>query len=123
MFGQQSEQARHEITKKYINTKMRSGTHARDDVMTMSNYFNKDELHGSTLDEPTQVSIIFNSLPKEFNHFISSFVMHKRNYGMNQLLNELQTYESICETTKREGEANVTVGSSSKSKKRKRGSS
>ena len=53
MFGQQSEQAHHEITKKYMNTKMKSGTHIRDHVMTMANYFNEAELHGSTLDEPT----------------------------------------------------------------------
>ena len=82
--------------KKYLNTKMRTGTHFRDHVMIMENYFNEAELHGSTLDEPTQVSIILNSLPKEFNYFISSYAMHKLNYGMSQLLNELQTYESIC---------------------------
>ena len=99
-----------------MNTKMRFGTH----VMTMANYFNEAELHGSTLDEPTQISIILNSLPKEFNHFISSYVMHKLNYGISQLLDELQ-YESICGTTKGGGEANVAVGSSPKSKKRKSG--
>ena len=86
MFGQQSKQARHEITKKYINTEMRSGTHVKDHVMTMTNYFNEAELHGSTLDEPTHVSILLISLPKEFNYFISSYVMHKLNYGMSQLL-------------------------------------
>ena len=37
MFGQQSEQALHEITKKYMNTKMRSGIHVTDHVMTMTN--------------------------------------------------------------------------------------
>ena len=121
MFGQQFEQACHEITKKYMNTKMRYGTHVRDHVMTMANYFNEAKLRASTLDEPTKVSIILNSLPKEFNHFISSYVMHKMNYGMSQLLNEHQTYESICRTTKGGGETKVAVGSSSKSKKRKSG--
>ena len=53
MFGQQFRQARHEITKKYMNTKMKSGTHIRDHVMTMANYINEAELHGFTLDEPT----------------------------------------------------------------------
>ena len=88
----------------------------------MRNYFSEAELRGSILDEPTQLSIILNSLSKEFNHFISSYVMYKLNYEMSQLLNELKTYESICGTTKSGCEANVVKGSSSKSKKRKRSS-
>ena len=96
MFGQQSEQAHHEITKKYMNTNMKSGTYVRDHVISMENYFNEAELHGSTLDELTHVSKILNSPLKELNHFVNSYVMHKLNYGMSQLLNELQTYESIC---------------------------
>ena len=42
---------------------------------------------------------------------------------MSQLPNELQTYESICGTTKGRGEANIAEGSSAKSKMKKRGSS
>ena len=53
LFGRQSKQVRHEITKKYMSTKMWSRTHVWDHVMTMVNYFNEAELHGSTLDEPT----------------------------------------------------------------------
>ena len=101
---------------------MRTGTHVRVHVMTIANYFNEAKLHGSTLDEPTQVSIILNLLPNEFNYFISSYVMDKLNYGMSQLLNELQTYKSICGTTKGGDEANIAKGFSFKSKKRKRGS-
>ena len=122
MFAQRSEQGRNEITKKYMNTKMRYVTHVRVHVMTIANYFNEAKLHGSTLDEPTQVSIILNLLPNEFNYFISSYVMHKMNSGMSQLLNELQTYESICGIAKGRGEVNVVESSFSKSKKRKRDS-
>ena len=54
MFRQQSEQAHHEVIKKYMKTKMRSGTRVRDPVMmTMANYFNEVELHGSALDKLT----------------------------------------------------------------------
>ena len=76
MFAQRSEQGRNEITKKYMNTKMRYVTHVRVHVMTMANYFNQVELHGFPLDEQTLDIMILNSLPIEFNHFISSYVMH-----------------------------------------------
>ena len=42
--------------------------------------------------------------------------MHKLNYGMSQLLNKLQTYKSICGTTKGGGEENVAGGKAQKSK-------
>ena len=84
---------------------MSSGTHVKDHVMTMENYFNEAEICGSTLDEPTQMSIILISLSKDFNHLISNYVMHHLNYGMSQLMNELHTYELICGIGKVEGEA------------------
>ena len=106
------------ISKKYMSTKMRSSTYVRYHVMTMTNYLNEVELNGSILDEPTQVSIILNSLLKDFNHFASIFVMHKLNYRMSQLLNKLQTYESICGTINIRREAHVAKGSSSESNTR-----
>ena len=72
---------------------------------------------GCTLDEPTQVSIILNSLPSEFLPFTSNYIMNKLTYGMTQLLNELQTFESICGTAKKKQEANVASSSTSKKKK------
>ena len=117
MFGRQSEHARHEATRKYTNARMQSGTHVHDHVMKMSNYFSEAELHGAILDEPTQVSIILNSLSSEFLLFTSNYIMNKLTYGLTQLLNELQTFESICGTAKKKQEANVTSSSTSKKKK------
>ena len=50
--------------------------------------------------------------------------MNKMQYNMNQLLNELQTFEAISKTRPKEGEANVpehklSSSSGSKNKKRK----
>ena len=53
MFGKQSEQARIELTHKYLSAKMRLGTPVRDHVMLMTNYFTEAELHGAHIDKVT----------------------------------------------------------------------
>ena len=74
---------------------MRAETPVRDHVMLMTNYFTELELHGAQIDEVTQVGIILNSLSADFIQFTSNYIMNKLNYGLSQLLNELQTFESI----------------------------
>ena len=121
MFGRQSEQARIELTHKYSSAKMRAGTPVRDHVMLMTNYFTEAELHGAQIDEVTQVGIILNSLSADFIQFTSNYIMNKLNYGLSQLLNELQTFESISRQGKMKGSANVADrASSSKAKPPKR---
>ena len=66
MFGKQSEQPRHEATRKYMNMKMSKGTPVRDHVLNMANYINEAKLHGAIIDECTQVSIILDSLTPGF---------------------------------------------------------
>ncbi|KAG6503613.1 hypothetical protein ZIOFF_035929 [Zingiber officinale] len=107
MFGQQSEQACHEATRKYTNARMILGTHVRDHVMQMTNIFSEVEMHGAVIDEGTQVSIILKSLPSDFIPFTSNYIMNKLNYGMTQLLNELQTFEAISRLVKNKAEANI----------------
>ncbi|KAG6508746.1 hypothetical protein ZIOFF_034127 [Zingiber officinale] len=120
MFRQQSEQARHEATRKYTNARMILGTHVRDHVMQMTNYFSEAEMHGAVIDEGTQVSIILNSLSSDFIPFTSNYIMNKLNYGMTQLLNELQTFEVILGLVKNKAEANIVYNpNSSKGLKKK----
>ncbi|XP_062100540.1 histone H1-II-like [Humulus lupulus] len=95
----------------------------------MMKYFQEAKLHGATLDEKTQVGIILNSLAPSFLTFTTNYFLNKLEYGMTQLLNELQIYEGInggkskghekkvATTEGAQGEANLA--SSSKSKKRK----
>ena len=121
MFGMQNEQARMEATRKYMNAKMSPGTYVRDHVMMMTNYFIEAELHSATIDEVTQVGIILNSLSPDFVQFTSNYIMNKLNYGLTQLLNELQTFESISGIAKKKGAANVAErASSSKAQSKKR---
>ncbi|KAG6532599.1 hypothetical protein ZIOFF_006448 [Zingiber officinale] len=120
MFGQQSEQAHHEATRKYTNARMILGTHVHDHVMLMMNYFFEVEMHGVVIDEGAQVSIILNSLPSDFIPFTNNYIINKLNYGMTQILNELQTFETISGLVKNKVEANVVdKPNSSKGLKRK----
>ena len=96
-----------EATRKHMNTKISLGTYVRDHVMMMTNYFTEAELHCTTIDEVTQVGIILNSLLPDFFQFTSNYIMNKLNYRLTQLLNELQTFESISGIAKKKGATNV----------------
>ena len=106
MFGKQSEQLRHEATRKYMNAKMNKGTPVRDHVLNMANYINEAKLHGAIIDECTQVSIILDSLTPDFLQFTSNYVM--LDYNVTQLLIELQTFEAISKTRTQKAETNVS---------------
>ena len=66
MFGQQSDQSRHDAIKKAMNAKMKRGTPVRDHVLNMINYFGEAEAHRATIDDRTQVSMILESLSPDF---------------------------------------------------------
>ena len=122
MFGQQSVQCRHEATRSYMNAKMKKGVSVREHVLNMINTMHEAEIHGATIDEGTQVSIILESLSPAFSAFTTNYVMNKLQYNMTQLLNELQTFEAINKGRSQEGEANVAEqkpSSSNNNKKRK----
>ena len=50
MFGQQSDQFRHEATRGYMNTKMKKGVSVREHVLNMINLMHEAEIHGATID-------------------------------------------------------------------------
>ena len=111
-----------------MNAKMKRGTPVRDHVLNMINYFGEAEVHGATIDDRTQVSMILESLSPDFLQFKSNYVMNKLNYTMTQLLNELKTFESIWKNKGKDGSATVAEANvaeenpstSNKNKKRKR---
>ena len=82
MFGQQSDQCRHEATRSYMNAKMRKGVLVREHVLNMINLMHEAEIHGATIDECTQVSIILESLTPAFSQFTTNYVMNKLQYNM-----------------------------------------
>ena len=76
--------------------------------MMMTNYFTETELHGAEIDQIMQVRIIMNSLSPEFIQFNSNYIMNKLNYSVSQLLNELQTFESISRLGKQMASVNIS---------------
>ena len=66
MFGQQSDQFRHEATRSYMNAKMKKGVSVREHVLNMINLMHEAEIHGATIDKRTQVSIILESITSAF---------------------------------------------------------
>ena len=109
MFGAKSAQTRFEATKKYANARMAPSQHVRDHLIKMTNYIQEAELHGVTIDEETQVGLILNSLSPAFLPFTTNYVLNKLNYGLTQLMNELQTFESIMGGPSKGGEKKTTT--------------
>ncbi|XP_062093903.1 uncharacterized protein LOC133799931 [Humulus lupulus] len=89
MFGKQSDQCRHEATRAYMNMRMNKGVSIREHVLNMINTMHDVEVHGATIDERTQVSLILESLTPTFFTFTTNYVMNKVEYNMAQLLKEL----------------------------------
>ena len=72
MFGQQSDQCRHEATHSYMNAKMKKGVSVREHVLNMISPMHEAEIHGATIDERTQVSIILESLIRMQSRFFQN---------------------------------------------------
>ena len=66
MFGQQSDQSRHEATRTYMTTKMKKGVSVCEHALHMINVMYEAKIHGAIIDERTQVSIILESLTFAF---------------------------------------------------------
>ena len=77
MFGEQSDQCHHEATRSYMNAKMKKGVSVREHVLNMIDLMHEVEIHGVTIDECTQVSIILESLTPNFSQFTTNYVMNK----------------------------------------------
>ncbi|XP_073129712.1 uncharacterized protein [Henckelia pumila] len=123
MFGRPSEQARHEAVKAVMKCKMKNGSSVRDHVLKLINHFNDAEINGANIDEKTQVGMILETLSPAFLQFRTNYVMNHRVYNMTQLLNELQSYESMIDDKNGKAnvvEANVAVGKASSSKNTKK---
>ncbi|KAK4478466.1 hypothetical protein RD792_013941 [Penstemon davidsonii] len=124
MFGQPSDQSRHESTRRFMNARMKKGAPVRDHVLDMINTVHEAEIHGATIDDKTQVSIILGSLTSDFAPFTTNYIMNKLEYNLTQLLNELQTFEAISKIRSQEREVNVTEqgrsSSAVKNKKKKK---
>ncbi|XP_038874433.1 uncharacterized protein LOC120067099 [Benincasa hispida] len=74
-------------------------------------HFNVAKMNGDRINEVSQVSIILETLPKSFLHFISNAVLNRVDYTLTTLLHELQTFQSLLKGKKKVCEANVVSSS------------
>ncbi|KAL5560427.1 hypothetical protein UlMin_036638 [Ulmus minor] len=81
-------------------------------------HFNEAEIHGSSIDQQTQVDMILETLPDSFIPFKTNYVLNKMDLNLTTLMTELQTFEGMIKS--KGGEANMVVASSSSSKKKKK---
>ncbi|KAL5544155.1 hypothetical protein UlMin_007939 [Ulmus minor] len=118
MFGETSTRARFEAVKAIMNSRMKLGTPVRDHLLRIMAHFNEAEIHGSSIDQQTQVGMILETLPDSFIPFKTNYVLNKMDLNLTALMTELQTFESMIKSKGRE--ANMVVASSSSSKKKKK---
>ena len=69
MFGETSTCARFEAVKAIMNSRMKLGTPVRDHLLRIMAHFNDAEIHGSSIDQQTQVGMILETLPDSFIPF------------------------------------------------------
>ncbi|KAL5538222.1 hypothetical protein UlMin_044541 [Ulmus minor] len=118
MFGETSTRARFEAVKAIMNSRMKLGMPVRDHLLRIMAHFNEAEIHGSSIDQQTQVDMILETLPDSFIPFKTNYVLNKMELNLTALMNELQTFETMMKS--KGGEANMVVASSSSSKKKKK---
>ncbi|KAL5556122.1 hypothetical protein UlMin_038358 [Ulmus minor] len=118
MFGETSTRARFEAIKAIMNSRMKLGTSVRDHLLRIMAHFNEAEIHGSSIDQQTQVGMILETLPDSFIPFKTNYVLNKMDLNLTALMTELKTFESMIKS--KGGEANMVVASSSSSKKKKK---
>ena len=69
MFGGQEELARQNAITKLMTCRMKEGIPVKNHVLTMMGYFAEASDFGAELDYNTQISMLFESLPKTFAGF------------------------------------------------------
>ncbi|KAL5550320.1 hypothetical protein UlMin_000496 [Ulmus minor] len=105
MFGETSTRARFEAVKAIMNSRMKLRTPVSDHLLRIMAHFNEAEIHGSSIDQQTQVGMILETLPESFIPFKTNYVLNKMDLNLTALMIELQTFESMIKS--KDGEANM----------------
>ncbi|KAL5580116.1 hypothetical protein UlMin_012558 [Ulmus minor] len=118
MFGETSTRAQFDAVKAIMNSRMKVRMPVRDHLLRIMAHFNEAEIHGSSIDQQTQVGMILETLLDSFIPFKTNYVLNKMNFNLTALMTELQTFEGTIKS--KGGEANMVVATSSSSKKKKK---
>lgn len=95
LFGEQQRSARFEVMRKLMGTQMAEGSSVREHTLLMFYLLNEFAKLGGQIDKQGQVDIVLNSLPKSYENFRLNVVMSKREFQLNELLNELVAAEGV----------------------------
>ncbi|RVW44912.1 Retrovirus-related Pol polyprotein from transposon TNT 1-94 [Vitis vinifera] len=102
---------------------MKNGSSVREHVLKMIHHFNEAEINGAKIDEKTQVGMILETLSPSFLQFRTNYIMNHKKCNLTELLNELQSYETLIDDKGGKAniaEANAVVGKASSSRNKRR---
>ncbi|XP_062101029.1 uncharacterized protein LOC133806950 [Humulus lupulus] len=119
MYGQHFDQCKDDATRAYTIMKMKKCGFVREHALNMINTIHDVEVYETTTKERTQVSLILESLTPDFSTFTTNYVMKKLKYNMTQLLNGLQTFESLNKSNTKVEEENIVDSKPSSSNEKK----
>ena len=89
----------------------------------MVHHLNEAKINGAQIDEKAQIGMILETLSLDFLPFRTSYLMNQKNDNLTELLNELQTFESLISDKRGKtnvAEANAAEGRPSFSKNKKK---
>ena len=89
MFWETSTRARFEAIKAIMNSRIKVGTPMRDHLLRIMVHFNEAEIHGSSIDQQTQVGMILETLLDSFIPFKTNYVLNKTDLNLTALMTEL----------------------------------
>ena len=95
MFGETSTRAWFEASKPIMNSRMKVGMSMRDHLLRIMSHFNEAKIHGSSIDQQTQVDMILENLPDSFIPFKKNYVLNKMVINLTALMTELQIFEGM----------------------------
>ena len=87
MFRETSTRARFEAVKAIMNTRMKLGTPVKDHLLRIMAHFNEVEIHGSNINQQTQIGTILGTLSDSFIPFKTNYVLNKMDLNLTALLN------------------------------------
>ncbi|XP_037493734.1 uncharacterized protein LOC119370194 [Jatropha curcas] len=104
IFGDQTSAIKQNALREILTSKMEEGTPIRTHVLRMMSLLNDKEVLGAEVDKTTQIEMVLNTLPADFQQFRLNYNMNKMDFTLSKLLNKLVAAEDVT----RQGESEYT---------------
>jgi len=114
MFGGQATEKRREALSNLINCRQKAGSSIKEHMLKVMGYLAEVQTNGADIDAESQLTMIFETLSKEYIPFRATFNLSARqNITLTELMQELQKFERMIKGSTIV-EANFAEASSSK---------